>query len=254
VHELLRILKPDSPLVADTEASPNHGERKGADVDALVLHYTGMDSGEAALARLCDPATEVSAHYLVWEDGRIHQLVPEARRAWHAGQSFWAGERDMNAVSVGIEIVNAGHDGGLPPYPDSQIAALIALCHDIRARHDIPQRRILAHSDIAPSRKQDPGEHFPWSRLARGGIGHWVTPHPIDGSGILHGLGDSGNDVLDLQATLAAYGYDVDLDGKFGPQTEAAVAAFQRHFRPTSVDGGADRSTLDTLREVLARA
>ena len=247
-------MKPDSPLVADTDASPNLGERKGVDIDALILHYTGMTSGEAALKRLCDPAAEVSAHYLVWESGRITQLVAESRRAWHAGQSFWAGERDINAVSIGIEIVNAGHDGGLPPYPDAQVSAVIALSHDIRARHDIPQRRILGHSDIAPGRKEDPGEHFPWARLAAGGIGHWVPPHPIVTGGILLGLGDGGGDVLDLQATLAAYGYDVDLDGKFGPQTEAAVAAFQRHFRPESVDGGADRSTLDTLRDVLARA
>ncbi len=246
-------MRPDSPLVDRVVPSPNHGDRRGRPIDALILHYTGMATGEAALARLCDPAAEVSCHYLVWEDGRIDQLVSEPERAWHAGRSFWQGELDMNAVSIGVEIVNAGHEGGCPAYPDAQVDAIIMLCRDLRARHCIAQRRILGHSDIAPGRKEDPGEHFPWARLARGGIGHWVPPPPFEVDGTSLGPGDYGDQVLELQTMLAAYGYDVDRCGAFGLRTEAAIIAFQRHFRPARVAGGADRSTIDALRNLLAR-
>jgi N-acetylmuramoyl-L-alanine amidase len=242
---------PDSPLVKAVDASPNHGERRGPPLDAIILHYTGMASAEAALQRLCDPTAEVSCHYLVCEEGGIHQLVPETRRAWHAGQSFWAGERDMNSASIGVELANGGPDFGSPPFADAQIVAAIALCRDIVARRRIPPQRILAHSDIAPLRKSDPGEDFPWERLAWAGIGHYVTPAPI-GPGPCLRRGSAGAKVEALQKALARYGYEVETTGFYDERTQSVVRAFQRHFRPRRVDGEADRSTLATLATLLA--
>jgi N-acetylmuramoyl-L-alanine amidase len=243
--------KPDSAL-AKIHPSPNHGARKGKRPDSIILHYTGMASGAAALARLCDPESEVSAHYFIGEDGGSLQLVAEARRAWHAGQSAWAGETDMNSASIGIEIQNGGHQFGAPPYPEAQIAALIALCRDIARRHAIAPARVLAHSDIAPGRKIDPGEYFPWDELAAAGIGHFVRPHPIGNDAPL-GPGALGEKVEALQAMLAAYGYEIGISGHYDAKTEHVVAAFQRHFRPARVDGKADRSTIATLRDLLRR-
>src|SRR3954451_4892394 len=166
----MRTFEPDSSIVSDIIPSPNHGDRdKGRQPDMIVLHYTGMPHVEGALARLCTAATEVSAHYVVQEDGRIVQCVPEARRAWHAGVSDWAGEDDINSCSIGIEIANRGHDWGYPDFPKRQIAAVITLCRTIVSRRGIPADRVLAHSDVAPSRKQDPGEKFPWQRLHESG-------------------------------------------------------------------------------------
>ncbi len=153
--------------------SPNHDDRGGAAIDMLVLHYTGMKTEEGALERLCDPAAKVSAHYTIGEDGTVYAHVPEARRAWHAGVSFWAGVTNVNARSIGIELVNPGHEYGYRAFPDAQIAALIILCHGILQRHPISPTRVLAHSDVAPARKEDPGELFPWERLAKAGIGLW---------------------------------------------------------------------------------
>src|SRR6201746_2268635 len=150
-------LIPDSPLARRVAPSPNHGERRNGRPDMLVLHYTGMESGAAALARLRDPLSEVSAHYLVFEDGGIVQMVPEVRRAWHAGAGSWKGETDINSRAIGIEIVHPGHAGGLPPYPDAQIAAVVALARDVLSRWPIPPERVLAPSDIRPARQQDPG-------------------------------------------------------------------------------------------------
>ena len=161
--------------------SPNFDARKSPP-DMVVLHYTGMKTGPEALARLCDPEAKVSAHYLIEEDGRLYTLVAEARRAWHAGVSFWKGERDINAVSIGIELVNPGHEFGYRDFPDAQIAALVALLDDIRGRWDIPDSRILGHSDVAPARKQDPGERFPWQALAKAGHGLWVDPPASPGA------------------------------------------------------------------------
>jgi N-acetylmuramoyl-L-alanine amidase len=242
---------PDSALVRKVHPSPNQGERKGKKPDSIILHYTGMASGAAALARLCDPAAEVSAHYFIEDNGEILQLVPEACRAWHAGQSCWAGTKDMNSASIGIEIHNGGYEFGAPPFPEAQIEAVIALCRDIALRRSIEPARILAHSDIAPRRKIDPGEYFPWDRLAAAGVGHYVRPHPIGHDAPLaHGA--VGEKVEALQQMLAAYGYDVGVDGQYGTRTEQAVAAFQRHFRPARVEGRADLSTLATLRDLLA--
>ena len=231
--------------------SPNHGERASGPTDILLLHYTGMPDHEQALAWLCNPESKVSSHYFVHEDGRVLSLVPEDRRAWHAGASHWGGEADVNSRSIGVEIANTGHPGGLPDYPDAQIEAVIALCRDIVGRHPIPSHRVLAHSDVAPGRKLDPGERFPWARLAAAGIGHWVEPTEI-GSGRFLQRGDRGEPVEALQAMLALYGYGIEIDGEFDPRTEAVVAAFQRHFRPARVDGVADRSTIETLRDLLA--
>lgn len=241
----------DSPAVAEVLPSPNRGARIGGPTDLLILHYTGMPNAEGALARLRDPAAEVSAHYLVFEDGRVAQLVPEAERAWHAGRGFWAGITDINSRSIGIEIVHPGHDGGLPPYPDGQIAGLIDLCADILARTGIPAARVLAHSDVAPARKEDPGENFPWDRLAASGIGHWVAPAPI-GDGRFFARGEAGDPIAALQAMFALYGYDQPVTGRFDEGMEAVVTAFQRHFRPRRVDGVADASTITTLRDLIA--
>jgi N-acetylmuramoyl-L-alanine amidase len=237
---------PDSPLVDVVHASPNHGDRRGRTPDCIVLHYTGMPTAEGALALLCDPGAEVSCHYFVYEDGRIAQLVPEARRAWHAGRSSWAGETDMNSASVGIEIVNPGHDGGAPPFPDAQIDAVTRLCADIMRRLGIPPARMLAHSDIAPGRKIDPGEKFPWERLAAAGVAVWRAPAPFH-DGLVMARGATGAPVRVLQAKLAALGYGVEATGEYDAATETVVAAFQRRWRPARIDGAADASTMATL-------
>lgn len=255
MHGVLRLLKPDSSLPALIAPSPNHGVRKGGRLpDTILLHYTGLPDGEAALRQLCDPAAEVSSHYLVWEDGTLSQLVAEERRAWHAGRGSWAGENDMNDVSIGIEIANFGHRGGLPPYPDAQIETVIALCRDIIERWRIRPERVLAHSDVSIGRKIDPGEHFPWWKLAKAGIGHYVAPAAIE-DGPRLGPGSSGSEVIELQSMLAGYGYGVEVTGIYDTGTEAAVTAFQRHFRQTLVDGIADASTVATLKRLIeARA
>jgi N-acetylmuramoyl-L-alanine amidase len=225
--------------------------RKGGRLpDSILLHYTGLPNGQAALEQLCDSATEVSSHYLVWEDGRLSQLVPEALRAWHAGRGCWGGESDMNDVSIGIEIANSGHRGGLPAYPQAQIDTVIALCQDIITRWHIKPERVLAHSDVSHGRKIDPGEHFPWGVLAKAGIGHFVTPAAIEDSPRLE-PGGKGPAVVELQTMLAGYGYSVDITGHYDAKTESAITAFQRHFRQALVDGIADRSTIATLRRLV---
>ncbi|MEE7455694.1 N-acetylmuramoyl-L-alanine amidase [Methylorubrum populi] len=241
----------DSPLVEAVLASPNRGVRAAGGLDMLILHYTGMPTAQGALDRLRDPAAEVSAHYFVFEDGRIVQLVPEADRAWHAGAGAWAGSRDINSRSIGIEIAHPGHAGGLPPYPEAQIAAVTALAADIVRRWAIPGPRVLAHSDVAPARKEDPGELFPWERLALAGVGHWVPPAPIR-DGRFFAAGDAGEPVEALQAMFALYGYEQPITGRFDEGMRAVVTAFQRHFRPTRIDGVADSSTITTLRDLMA--
>jgi N-acetylmuramoyl-L-alanine amidase len=234
------------------DPSPNHNDRDPAKpVDVLLLHYTGMASGAGAVRWLCNPASKVSSHYVVFEDGQVVQLVDEGRRAWHAGKSFWAGETDLNTRSVGIEIVNPGHQFGYRPFPDVQIDAVIDLCRGILSRHPIPPERVLAHSDIAPLRKEDPGELFPWRRLSEAGIGVWVPPAPIVAGPVL-APGDAGEAVAALQARLRAWGYGIGEEGVFGDETAAVVRAFQRHFRPERVDGIADPSTIETLERLLA--
>jgi N-acetylmuramoyl-L-alanine amidase len=243
---------PDSALTAEVLPSPNHGERRGfARPNSIILHYTGLPTDEAAIALLRDPAREVSSHYVVEHSGRVVQLVPEARRAWHAGVSCWRGERDMNSASVGVEICNAGHDGGLPKFPDRQIESVIALCRDIGTRCALRPERVLAHSDIAPARKRDPGERFPWNELARAGVGHWAEAGPPSPQA-LFARSQEGPPVRGLQTLFSLYGYELETTGVYDARTEIIVAAFQRHFRPAKVDGLADASTIDALRLLLA--
>lgn len=244
---------PESSVAAKVFPSPNHGERKGGQYPSmLILHYTGMPDAGEALQWLCNPASQVSAHYFVFEDGRTIQMVPEARRAWHAGVSFWEGETDINSCSIGIEIANPGHPGNLPAFPEKQIESVLALSGDIVARWKIPATRVLGHSDIAPGRKLDPGEVFPWQRLHEAGIGHWVAPAPIR-DGRFFSRGDEGMPIEALQAMLAMYGYGLKITGVFDDETEKVVTAFQRHFRPERIDGVADASTITTLRDLIAR-
>lgn len=216
----------------------------------IVLHYTGMADAKLAVAKLTQAGTEVSSHYIVHEDGRIIQCVPESKRAWHAGASAWAGETDINSCSIGIEIINGGHDFGLPAYPLRQIAAVIALCKGIIIRRNIPNHRVLGHSDIAPGRKQDPGEKFPWQLLSDSGVGHFVLPVRIT-AGEAMAVGTSGENVKALQEGLANYGYGVTVTGIFDFATLEVVSAFQRHFRPQRVDGIADPSTVATLQSLI---
>lgn len=235
--------------------SPNSGDRQAVDgrvgVRHLVLHYTGMKTAAAALERLTDAAAQVSAHYLLDEDGTVTRLVPEDRRAWHAGKSFWRGVRDINSTSIGIEIVNPGHDHGYRLFPDAQIDALIELAGGVIARHGITPDNIVGHSDIAPGRKIDPGELFPWQRLAAAGVGLWPEPTQA-----LAG-------VPDLSAgfrRLSEIGYPVPVNELLGADlldpTSAAtdvVAAFQRRFRPGRVDGVLDLETAAVLAAVDVR-
>ena len=243
----------ESSLVAEVRPSPNHGERQdGVRPDMILLHYTGMFDPSVALDRLCTAGSDVSAHYLVLEDGRVIQMVQEARRAWHAGVSAWAGATDINSCSIGIEIANPGHDYGYPDFPKRQIAAVTALCRGIQTRNPIRPERVLAHSDVAPSRKHDPGEKFPWRTLWDSGVGHWVTPAPIT-EGARLALGDRGEAVSAIQEKLSQYGYGLTVNGSYDSATHDAVKAFQRHFRTALVDGITDESTRATLNELLAQ-
>jgi N-acetylmuramoyl-L-alanine amidase len=217
----------------------------------LLLHYTGMESAEAALDWLTRQESGVSCHYLIDEEGRIAQLVAESDRAWHAGQSQWAGERDINSCSIGIEIHNPGHDFDYPDFPEAEMRAVEALCLDILGRHAIPPNRVLAHSDVAPGRKRDPGEKFDWRRLAQAGVGLWVPPAPLGGDLGL-GPGDEGEAVEALQRALLEFGYAVEVTSTYGTGLEKVVEAFQRHFRPERIDGRADSSTIETLNRLLA--
>ena len=209
--------------------SPNHDDRGGAAIDMLVLHYTGMRGAQEALERLCDPAAKVSAHYTVDEDGTIYAHVPEARRAWHAGAASWAGATDINARSIGIELVNPVHEFGYREFTDDQIASLITLCHSILMRHPIPSWHVLGHSDVAPARKEDPGELFPWERLAKAGVGLW--PQTISS--------DIGAEAL------SRFGYDPNAS------QDKLIAAFQRHFRPKKLDGQWDSECAGLLASLL---
>ncbi|MFC3069236.1 N-acetylmuramoyl-L-alanine amidase [Phenylobacterium soli] len=228
--------------------SPNFGPRT-APPSMIVLHYTGMPTGEGALARLREEASQVSAHYLVEEDGRIFRLVAEERRAWHAGKSFWRGVTDVNTASIGIEIVNPGHEFGYRPFPEAQIAAVIDLVGDIRTRWQVEDVDIVGHADVAPDRKEDPGELFPWKRLAEAGHGLWAEPAAAPGAALKEG--EESAAVFALQAGFTRLGYDSAPSGKFDDHTAAVVRAFQRHWRPERVDGVADGETRARLIALL---
>ncbi len=232
--------------------SPNFGSRRqGFRPEVIILHYTGMETGQGAEDWLCNPASEVSSHYLVHEDGRIVQMVRELDRAWHAGKSSWHGVADINSQSIGIEIVNPGHALGYVPFSKRQIGAVIELCRRIIGRHKIRPEMVLAHSDVAPGRKIDPGEKFPWRVLARAGVGHFVAP-ARHRKGPIFSFGDEGPAVEELQEMLRSYGYGVEVTGRCDTLTQTVLAAFQRHFRPSKVDGVADLATVETLRRLIA--
>jgi N-acetylmuramoyl-L-alanine amidase len=227
-------------------SSPNHARRGGpARIDMLVLHYTGMTTAAAALDRLRDPAAQVSAHYLVEEDGTIWRLISDERRAFHAGRSCWAGENDLNHVSIGIEIVNPGHEWGYRPFPERQMTAVERLCHDLVLRYPIPPHRIVGHSDVAPDRKSDPGELFDWPRLARSGIGLW--PQPAPDLVRSRGRGVCFVERAAALADLVRIGYCVTAG-----EEAVALTAFQRRFRPERWDGRLDAETAQRLAEVRA--
>lgn len=211
--------------------SPNKDSRGSAAVNMLVLHYTGMTSGRAALERLCDPAAKVSSHYTIDEDGTVYAHVPESERAWHSGVSYWMGTNNVNACSIGIELVNPGHEFGYREFAAAQIASLIQLCQDIKTRHAIPAHRVLGHSDVAPERKDDPGELFPWEALAKAGIGLW--PEDLEG--------------YYPASYLVRFGYNPE-----APR-ERQVRAFQRHFRPAQLTGQWDEECGARLAALLAK-
>jgi N-acetylmuramoyl-L-alanine amidase len=231
-------------------SSPNFDDRSSA-IDMLILHYTGMKTGAEALARLCDPAAKVSAHYMVEEDGRVFALVPEEKRAWHAGVSNWRSKEGLNDCSIGIEIVNPGHEFGYRPFPPAQMQAVIKLCQDILGRHNIPARNVIAHSDIAPARKEDPGELFDWALLAKNGIGLW--PEITASSTILHEIGKRNEAIMEFQHGLAHYGYGITTDGTFGTKTEFVVKAFQRHFTPHNLNGCWTEECAAALQALLGK-
>ena len=219
-----------------THPSPNFDDRHDQPIDMLVLHYTDMLSTDAAIAHLRDPAAKVSAHYVVSETGDVSSLVAEENRAWHAGESSWRDHPLVNARSIGIEIANPGHTNGYVPFPPVQMDAVIALCQGIIARHPIPPRNVVGHSDVAFLRKMDPGELFDWQALARAGVGVFpFDARPMVGSELVRG--DNGKKVIRLQTALANWGYGLKLDGDYGPKTEQCVIAFQRHYRPTGIHG-----------------
>jgi N-acetylmuramoyl-L-alanine amidase len=266
-------LAPDSPFVNELIASPNIGERRnGGRPRFLILHYTGLESFQRSIDVLRDPVCEVSCHYVVDVDGHVVQMVSEADRAWHAGLSCWQGETDINSWSIGIEIQNPGHDRGYPDFAEAQMQAVENLAGDIIARRKIRPEHVLAHSDIAPHRKNDPGEKFDWQRLAQKQIGHWVPSRPIAAerptSQSMSETGTAQDQAQDqvqvqvqdqdedrvrhCQALLRKYGYEVACDGMLDDATRRVIIAFQRHFRPARIDGLPDRSTIATLEDLLA--
>lgn len=247
------IEKPDSALVGALHPSPNIEPRRGqGQPDMLLLHYTGLKSCAKAIDWLSRPESKVSCHYVIDEAGFVTQMVAEDQRAWHAGLGSWGDETDINSASVGIEIQNPGHELGYPEFPEEQLRVLEALCRDIVARNRIRPERVLGHSDVAPRRKKDPGEKFPWARLAKAGIGHWVEPVPVDTADLGMAPDAAGPQVAEVQQKLRNYGYGAEATGVFDPLTEFVVVAFQRHFRPARVDGRIDQSTITTLERLTA--
>jgi len=247
------ITKPDTRLAAVLHPSPNIEPRRNrARPDILLLHYTGMASCAKAIAWLADPQSRVSCHYVIDVDGAITQMVAEDMRAWHAGAGSWAGDTDVNSRSIGIEIHNPGHDLGYPDFPAAQMRSVTALCRDIIERWSIDKRRVLAHSDTAPARKNDPGEKFDWKGLAAEGVGHWVEPAPIDTTGAQDVGPLTPEQMTRAQQRLADYGYGLPVTGIVDATTSTVLRAFQRHFRPARVDGQLDSSTFETLERLVA--
>lgn len=237
----------DRPALPIIElSSPNHDER-GVPVDVLILHYTGMRTAQDAIDRLRDPSAAVSSHYVVDEDATVYRLVPEDRRAWHAGISHWRGHSALNSRSIGIEIVNPGHEWGYRDFPVLQLAAVCDLCLGILARHAIPARNVVGHSDVAPDRKEDPGERFDWQALAENGVGLWPADTPDLGT--MGAIRDAVT-LRPMRAALQEIGYRVAPEGALDPALSAVLRAFQRHWRPEAITGQADDGTLVRLLAV----
>ncbi len=240
--------------------SPNFGERRGGQINLIVLHYTAMENAALAVARLCDPKSEVSAHYVISQSGEIFQLVDEDKRAWHAGVAHWDGEDDVNSCSIGIELDHMGMDaqGQFLAYPAAQIERLITLLQDLCARYHIPPHRVVGHSDVAPLRKQDPGDLFPWQELAAAGVGIWPQGaeearalQAIDAAGAQAcQIGDRGAHIGVVQRVLRQIGYGLAIDDIYGPHTAACVTSFQRRFRSERSDGDVDHETLGQMLRV----
>lgn len=235
--------------------SPNFDHRQPLEgmtaptIDTIILHYTGMPTADEAMGRMCNPASEVSAHYCIYEDGTLHQLVDPDFRAWHAGVSYWQGREYLNHSSIGIELVNPGHDHGYQPFPDAQIDKLMNLLAALANRYAIEEHRFIGHSDVAPDRKIDPGELFPWQTLAENGFGLWPSGNTNDET-ILLKKDMIGPDVASLNRSLAAVGYSVPVQEQFSLFTEQALAAFQRHWRPTCVNALLDVGTSNALLDI----
>lgn len=230
-------------MIIEPHPSPNHDARACA-ISHIILHYTDMENADAALARLSDAQAKVSAHYFIHRNGQIMQLVEDSRRAWHAGVSYWRGETDINSASLGIELDHAGHDaaGQMAPFAQPQMDALYALLAMLVERHALDPRHIWGHSDIAAGRKIDPGEAFDWRALAQAGFGLWLDDVKIENVPPI-ALGSTDKAVQPLQKALAAFGYQITADGVFGEATQKTIKAFQRHFRPTKINGIADAET-----------
>ncbi|MCK5297142.1 MAG: N-acetylmuramoyl-L-alanine amidase [Alphaproteobacteria bacterium] len=215
--------------------SPNYNKRTDS-IDMLVLHYTGMKTADEALDRMCDADAKVSAHYMIDMDGEIFKLVDESKRAWHAGIAFWRGNTDINDRSIGIELVNKGHEFGYHQFPKAQMDSLISLAKEILAKHSIPARNVVGHSDIAPTRKIDPAELFDWRRLAYEGIGVWADDAL-----------EANKSYESFKDMLAIIGYNTSSKAT----TVASLTAFQRHFLPNHINGQADSVTLARLKQIL---
>lgn len=216
--------------------SPNFNERpKGTLIDTIIIHYTGMKTAVEAIERLCNPESKVSSHYVIDEDGEITHLVPDEKRAWHSGVSFWRGRENVNDFSIGIELVNPGHEFGYRPFAIKQLESLVRLCQELIEKHPIEKRNVIGHSDIAPTRKEDPGELFDWKMISEEGIGLWPDMPGNVKDDVLLKPGDSGVKVKKLQKRLAEYGYKIEETGEYGIETAYVVTAFQRHFVPLNL-------------------
>lgn len=239
INFLIKLIKEIKMTYNFTFKSPNFNDRSSAGISLIILHYTDMTSAEEALERLCNPAHKVSAHYLIHKSGEIIQLVEDAKRAWHAGVSYWHGQTDINDISIGIELDNGGHLGNLEPYTEAQLSALLNLLAHLCQTHKINPKNVIGHSDVAPSRKKDPGEHFPWEILKKNGFGIWPEPFPIRHAPI---------SVTETQHQLRKIGYDCPTSGEIDLQTQLAITAFQRHFTPSEITG----TITDKLKYVLS--
>jgi N-acetylmuramoyl-L-alanine amidase len=240
----------------EEQLSPNMDDRpEDVNINVLVMHYTGMKTATDALQRMCDPAFKVSAHYIIYEDGRIVRLVPEDKRAWHAGISCWHGRASLNDTSIGIEIVNPGHEWGYRSFPSEQMESVLALSKEIMERHQIIPNNVVGHSDIAPTRKEDPGELFNWPWLAENGVGLWPKRRMMWGKDtVLCKLGDDNQYVLNMQKSLRQYGYFIRTDGYFGPVTEKIVKAYKRHFVPEHLNVLWDKLSQARIENLIEQA